>query len=192
MVKANESKNKYNYKYIKQPDKKTSLKREVFDLVETLVYALVIVTITFTFFFKMAGVQGESMIYTLYNQDRLIISNLFYKPKNGDIVVLSIPEIFDKPIIKRVIATEGQTVDISDKGDVYIDGVKIDEPYIHDKTNKKLHNKYPYLVPQGHIFIMGDNRNNSKDSRDVGCVNVKNIMGKAVFRFLPFNRIGVL
>ena len=164
----------------------------IFDIFEMLVAVFVIVVMTIIFLFRTVGVEGESMMYTLKDKDRLVISNFLYTPAVGDIVVLNLPDKFNVPIIKRIIATEGQMINITKDGDVYVDGQKREESYVHDKTTKKTYNSYPLKVPEGCVFVMGDNRMHSSDSRDVGCVSAKNIVGRAVLRVLPLESFGSL
>ena len=126
----------------------------------------------------------------------LIISNFMYTPKYGDIVVISHGEKYDDPIIKRVIATEGQALSINyTTGEVSVDGVILDEPYIKGKTIKLRHPlDIPDRIPKGYVFVMGDNREGSLDCRstEIGLIPVENIIGKAEWRIFPFNTIGYL
>lgn len=174
-----------------------SLKSELFEWLETVAFSLVAVVFVFTFIFRIVGVDGKSMQNTLQDGDRLIISHLFYQPKAGDIVVVTQPNAVNKPLIKRIIALGGQTVDIdTERGLVYVDGVVINEPYIKEPT-VRIPNPpmtFPYTVPEGKVFVMGDNRNNSLDSRstDVGPIDERYILGKAIFRIYPLNRLGGL
>ncbi len=174
-----------------------SLKSELFEWLETVAFSLVAVVLVFTFIFRIVGVDGKSMQNTLQDGDRLIISHLFYQPKAGDIVVVTQPNAVNKPLIKRIIALGGQTVDIdTERGLVYVDGVVINEPYIKEPT-VRIPNPpmtFPYTVPEGKVFVMGDNRNNSLDSRstDVGPIDERYILGKAIFRIFPLNRLGGL
>ena len=174
-----------------------SLKSELFEWLETIAIALVAVVLLFTFVFRIVGVDGDSMMDTLYDGDRLIVSHLFYKPKAGDIVIITQPNAVNKPLVKRIVALGGQTVDIDiERGLVYVDGEVIDEPYIKEPTvripNPPI--QFPYTVPEGKVFVMGDNRNNSLDSRStaVGPIDERYILGKAVFRIFPLNRFGGL
>jgi len=184
----------------------TSFKAFVFDWLEVLVHAIIAVVICFSFLFRIATIDGPSMKDTLYDGERVIISNLFYEPKVGDIVVISrnkensVYTMNDSntPIIKRIIAMEGQTVDIDfEKGVVYVDGIELDEPYARTPTNRKYDVEFPVTVDEGCVFVLGDNRNDSMDSRDsrigeYGMVDTRYILGHAVFRILPFDKIGRL
>ena len=112
-----------------------SLKREIFEWLETIAFSLVAVVLLFTFVFRIVGVDGDSMMNTLQDKDRLIITHLFYHPKQGDIVIITQPNSVNKPLVKRIVALGGQTVDIdTDRGLVYVDGEVIDEPYILEPT----------------------------------------------------------
>lgn len=133
------------------------------------------------------------MMDTLHDKDRLIVTNFLYKPDNGDIVVISHGQNLNKPIIKRVIATEGQSLKIDfQKGIVSVNGAVIDEPYIKALTTKQGDAEIPEVIPEGMVFVMGDNRNHSTDSRfsTVGLIPVTNIIGKAQFRISPFSSFG--
>ncbi len=184
----------------------TSLKAFVFDWLEVLVHAIIAVVICFSFLFRIATIDGPSMKDTLHHGERVIITNLFYEPKVGDIVVISrnkensVYTMNDSntPIIKRIIAMEGQTVDIDfEQGIVYVDGVALDEPYTRTPTNRKDDVEFPVTVDEGCVFVLGDNRNESMDSRDsrigeYGMIDTRYILGHAVFRILPFDKIGRL
>lgn len=164
-----------------------------FDWIQTIVTALVACILVFVFVGRTVGVIGPSMQQTLVEGDRLVISNLFYTPKYGDIVVLRKDTFKNEPIIKRVIATEGQTVDIDfDAGVVYVDGAALDEPYVNAPTYEREDFEGPVTVPEGCVFVMGDNRNRSTDSRyaAIGCVDVRYILGKAMFRITPLSKFG--
>lgn len=166
---------------------------ELFDWVQCIASALVVCILVFVFLVRTVGVIGSSMVPTLEEGDRLIISKLFYTPKSGDIVVLHKDSFMKEPIIKRVIATEGQTVDIDfDAGIVYVDGVALDEPYTNDYTYDREDFDEPVTVPENCIFVMGDNRNRSTDSRTeaLGCVDTRYLLGKALFRITPFSKFG--
>ena len=189
-----------------QENKQENIKTFIFDWLEVLVHAIIAVVICFSFFFRIATIDGPSMENTLLNGERVIISNLFYEPKVGDIVVISRNKensVFtmnesNTPIIKRIIATEGQTVDIDfEQGVVYVDGIALDEPYTKTPTNRKWDIEFPVTVDEGCIFVLGDNRNDSLDSRDArigeyGMIDTRYILGHAVYRIFPLDKIGKL
>lgn len=179
--------------------------REVFEWLDIVVASIIAVVIIFTFVFRIVAIEGPSMMDTLYNGERVVISNLFYQPKRGDIVVISrntdnSGEVgsYDEPIIKRVIATEGEVVDIDfEKGIVYVDGVALKEDYIREPTYRNFDITFPIRVKENSVFVMGDNRNDSLDSRssqigDNGMIDEKYILGHAVLRVFPINKIGRL
>ncbi len=188
-------------------EKKKSLKAEIVDWMDVLSVSVVAVVLIFTFFFRVVTISGDSMMNTLINGEKVIISNMFYTPEYGDIVVISRntnnslnSDEYAEPIIKRVIAVAGQTVDIDyDAGIVYVDGVALEEDYTRTLTTLK-HDyeiEFPAYVPDNCIFVMGDNRNESLDSRsqfigDNGMIDTRYVLGKAVYRVYPFNRIGGL
>ncbi len=169
---------------------KKSLQREVLEWVLSIVIAVVVALIIRNFVFTVVKVEGTSMVPTLQNNDRLIVWRLGYEPKEGDIIVLH--QKGEHPFIKRIIATEGQTVDINFRTHkVFVDGVELDEPYINQPTAETGDVTFPVTVSEDSVFVMGDNRNNSRDSRfqSVGMVAEEDIIGKAIWRFFPLNNI---
>ena len=177
-----------------QPSEETSMKAELYDWVEAVVFSVGVIVLIFTFLFRIVGVKGESMMNTLQDGNRVIISDINYRPKTDDIVVLSTKAVSD-PIIKRVIATGGQTVNIDySTNTVYVDGKPISEPFIKEPMYQSGDVKLPTTVPKGHVFVMGDNRNDSFDSRfsQIGMIDDRYILGHAVFRLYPFSEIGLL
>ena len=191
------------------PNKPVS--KEIFDWIDTIVIALVAVVLIFTFFFRIATIVGPSMQNTLYSGERVIISGFNYEPEYGDIVVISRNtnnavgnvENGREPIIKRVIATEGQWVDIDfKKGVVYVGEdpahlEPLNEPYTKTLTTRKWDIDFPVYVADNCVFVLGDNRNDSLDSRsssigDGGLVDKRYILGKAIYRIWPFDAFGGL
>jgi len=195
-------------KDVPSEDKKESWQKSVLLYLHDLIYMLAAIMLVFLLLFRMVIVSGSSMYSTLWDGDwLLLISNMFYQePEYGDIIVACKDSFNDgEPIIKRVIATEGQIVDINfEAGAVYVDGELLEEDYIYTPTNYAEGISFPLLVREGCIFVLGDNRNGSKDSRhpDIGLIDRREILGKAIFLVFPgtnegnsprdFDRIGVL
>lgn len=159
----------------------------IYDWMSSIIIAFVIVVILLTFVFRLIDVDGTSMEPTLIDTDKVIVTNLFYEPHNGDIVVISHGQEYDKPLVKRVIAIAGQKLRIDfDKREVYVDDKLLDEPYIQGETIKG-NGEIPEVVPEGKVFVMGDNRTVSLDSRytEVGLIDEDAIIGKAQFVLIP-------
>jgi signal peptidase I len=187
-----------NYVPNEEEQKTGGLMVELYEWLEAIAFALSIVVILFTFVFRVVSVSGPSMNPTLISGDRVILNSLFFTPSNGDIVVITQPNSHDnEPLIKRVIAVEGQTIALDPENDtVTVDGVVLNENYILEEDLKSAGNayEYPLTVPKGKVFVMGDNRNDSFDSRadGLGMVDEDYIMGRAIFRIYPFERVGGL
>ena len=171
----------------------------VFDWLGSLFMALVIVLLVMTFCFRIIDVDGKSMEPTLIDTDKVAITNLFYTPHDGDIVIISHAQEYQKPLVKRVIATAGQELKVDyDNNAVYVDGEKLDEPYIQGMTvrgdvpEKEING----IVPEGKVFVMGDNRGISLDSRyrQIGFIDEDLIIGKAQLDIIPhkYDENGIL
>ncbi len=173
---------------------KGSIWLDVYGLLSDLTFCLVLVTFVFVFAFRLVIVDGESMVPTLQDGDMLVIlSNFIYEPEVGDVVVVRSEAIEKGPLVKRVIAMDGQTVDIDFMtGDVFVDGVLQDEPYINNPTTRDEGTEFPITVPEGSVFVMGDNRQHSTDSRNpqVGCIDKRYVLGKALQIVFPFRDFG--
>lgn len=195
----------------KKKDKKQSRFADVFDCLETFCYALVLMMILFVFVLRFVTVNGTSMVETLQHNDKLIISDVLYTPATGDIVVIDADGLFqDRYIIKRVIATGGQTVDINfESWEVRVDGTLLEEDYVnYDGTPMKTEmwietsesvvktyedgalKRASFTVPEGQIFVMGDNRNGSSDGRQVGCLGEDRVLGRVLIRVGPKSSFG--
>lgn len=180
------------------------IRQNIWEWIETIAVSFLVVVFTFTFIFRIVGISGDSMLNTLVDEERVIVSNLFYTPKQGDIVVISRNYLNNaddtsdssSPIIKRVIAVAGQKVDIDFKaGIVYVDDQPLTEPYTKTLTNQPGNVKFPVTVPENCVFVLGDNRNESLDSRfswigDNGMIDTRYILGKALFRVFPLSKFG--
>ena len=190
------------------PSKKQTEGRGAYEWVQALVCSVLTVVLIFTFVVRIVRVAGESMRETLQDQDMLVVLNnwLCGTYEQGDIVILQRDDFYGgEPIVKRVIATEGQTVDIDfDAGVVYVDGTALEEPYTREPTWTQEGTEFPLTVPEGCIFVMGDNRNDSDDSRDsaLGPVDTRCVLGRALLLAVPgptadtdqrdWSRVGIL
>ncbi len=173
-----------------------SLKLDLYFWLQALVMALVALILIFTLVGRIIGVDGSSMVPTLHHGDMLILQSLGYKPRQNDVVVLTKESFMEQPIVKRVIAVGGQTVDIDyTENTVYVDGVALDEPYINELMEDLGPESITHAeVPEGSIFVMGDNRNHSSDSRSprLGVVDERYVLGRALMVLLPFQDFGVI
>ena len=197
-----------------EENKQGKAQKTILSYLHDLVFGLVAVLLLFMLVFRVIVVSGSSMEQTLYNGDCIILlsSVLYNEPKQGDIVVINKYSYENgKTIIKRVIATEGQTVEFDfEKRLVFVDGVQLEEDYAYyfddrEMAHGDIQSPYSVVVDEGCVFVMGDNRNNSLDSRSsvIGQVDCREILGKALFLAFPgmgqgedearnFKRIGVL
>ena len=163
--------------------------RFVYDWLDSLIYAILLILLIFTFFFRVVGVNGDSMNPTLQSGDWLTVSAITDEVQTGDIVVITQPNSLNEPLIKRVIAKGGDTVNIDFiEGTVTVNGKILYEPYIAEKTEVSGDYVYPLEIPEGYIFVMGDNRNNSLDSRfrTIGLIDERYVLGVAETRIYPF------
>ena len=188
-IEPNSSKPQYDVK--PQVSKRTV---NLFDWVQSVVVAIVALCAVFTFVLRPVKVVGESMLPTLNGGDWLLLSAFDANPEYGEIIVSTQPNHTSsgEPVIKRVIATGGQTVDIDfARGIVSVDGVELNEPYVKDLTHRSFDVDFPLTVPEGTVFVMGDNRNDSLDSRTtrIGFIDEDYILGSVKMRIFPFKTI---
>lgn len=175
---------------------------KIFDFIELFIFTVAAVFILTTLVFRHAIVDGESMEGTLYNGEHLIISNMFYEPERGDIIVFedfSLDENLRKPIIKRVIAKGGDRVYIDYSGTVFVNGEEIDDGGKYLSGGRYIFRpsyEYAcleeYVVPDGCIFVLGDNRNNSTDSRCFGAISEDTVLGEVKIRISPLKKLGTV
>lgn len=165
--------------------------RSLYEWAQALVCSVLAAVMVFAFCARVVGVSGGSMRETLQNGDLLLVVNraLCGDFERGDVVIAAKAAFENgEPIVKRVIATGGQTVDVDfDNGVVYVDGEALEEPYIREATHLSEGTEFPFAVPEGCVFLMGDNRNGSRDSRapELGAVDERCLIGRAVFLLLP-------
>ncbi len=187
--------------YKNKPEKNSTSYIEVaFELIEQFAFVCAIVLVMFAFVVRLNIVNGTSMDNTLAGGQKLAVSSLFYKPKAGDIVVIHdiTATPYNSPIVKRVIATGGQTVDIDfDTWTLTVDGEIVDESayrYLNPDTPLlRAEYKFPITVPEGEIFVLGDNRNDSADSRqiEIGTIDARCVVGRAVARLTPLTDVTI-
>ena len=185
-----------------------SLAKSILTYMHDLIYMIAVIMVVFLLLFRVVIVSGSSMYSTLWDGDWLLLlgNGIYQNPEYGDIIVARKDSFNNgEAIIKRVIATEGQTVDIDfEAGIVYVDGVALEEDYTYTLTTHREGMEFPLTVTEGCIFVMGDNRDDSKDSRhpDIGLIDTRQVLGRALFLIFPgtgelglardFDRIGVL
>lgn len=180
-------------KSVPQEPQKKDTAWELHSWLRDIVFCVTLVTLVFVFAVRLVNVDGDSMYPTLHNFDKVALrSGVLCEPEVGDIVVLRAPG-YQMPLVKRVIATEGQTVDIDFvAGIVYVDGVALEEPYVNSPTNAMGDTQFPQTVAEGCVFVLGDNRNDSSDSRHarVGQVPKEKILGEVMLVLWPLDRFG--
>ncbi|MDR0858750.1 MAG: signal peptidase I [Oscillospiraceae bacterium] len=159
---------------------KQDISAVIYDYLKMVVVIVVCCLLVFVFVVRKTAVEGTSMLDTLHHNDQLIVSNLLYEPKRGDIAVLTHTEYMTKPMVKRVIAVGGDTVDIDyEAGYVILNGTPLDEPYIREPMFPRISGvEFPLTIPEGYIFVLGDNRNGSSDGRVYGPVDKREVVGK--------------
>ena len=161
----------------------------VYEWMDSFVFSIILILIVFVFGFRVVGVDGESMMPTLNDKDWLAVQAINNTIERGDIVVITQPNITNEPLIKRVIAVGGDTLDINFMtGEVKVNGEVIDEPYIMAPTHNQGDFNKPIRIPEGYLFVMGDNRNSSLDSRfsSIGVIDERYVLGVANIRLFPF------
>ena len=179
----------------KQEQAKPVRGQNLLEWYEALISAALVLVLIFSFFFRIIQVDGSPMVPTLVNGDKLIVWGAGYTPQRGDVVIVDSYTSYGKPLVKRVIAKGGDTVSIDyATGTVAVNGEVLQEDYIAEPTYLGYDVTFPYTVPEGTVFVMGDNRNQSLDSRStyVGCIDERDILGRVLLCFMPFTDFGVV
>ncbi len=172
---------------------KSTFSQKLVELASIIASSIIAIMLIFTFVFRVVGVSGPSMMNTLHNGDWLLVSAFITEPERGDIVIVTQPNTFHEPIVKRVIAVGGDTIDIDfDTAAVFVNGKQIDEPYLGSPTTDDEGAwTYPLTLKEGQVFVMGDNRQHSTDSRspDIGLIEENYILGQVMVRFSPLSSL---
>lgn len=183
---------------IKKENTPATVKKSGWDFVygwlDSLVFAIMLILVVFVLAFRIVGVVGDSMNPTLQSGEWLAVKAINTSINRGDIVIVTQPNDINEPLVKRVIAVGGDTIDINfERGEVKVNDEILDEPYIADLTHRQGDFDGPISIPEGYVFVMGDNRNDSLDSRfnSVGLIDERYVLGVAEFRFYPFDTLEI-
>ncbi len=179
----------------KAPQRQSAADKNIVEWVEAVVWAAAVLLVLFTFAVRIVHVDGDSMLPTLTDGERLLISSVPYTPRRGDIVVTDRYTGYGRVLVKRVIGCPGDTIDIDfDAGVVYRNGEPLEEPYTAAPTWLAEGTAFPLTVPEGCVFLMGDNRNDSLDSRspEIGCIDARDVLGKVLLRLTPLQKLGAV
>ena len=176
----------------KKNKEKNTPAEELYGWAQSFLFAIMLLVLVSSFFVRISGVSGGSMLNTLKDNDRVLVQIMGYNhPEKGDIVVVTAPDFSSEPIVKRVIALEGDVVEVYAGGHVFVNGEELYEPYVSSTDfNGGQALTYPYTVPEGHMFVMGDNREVSADSRyySIGPIDLDNVIGKVFCRLWPMEK----
>ena len=173
--------------------KKNSAAVELFEWAQSLIWVLLFLVMMNAFFVRISGVSGDSMYPTLENGDMVLTQVCAYEqPQRGDIVIINAPHFDEEPLVKRVIGIEGDIVEVFDDGSVYVNGEQIDEAYVNESVFDGGSTEYPCYIGEGEVFVMGDTRNYSADSRmrSLGVLSTEDVIGKVFFRMWPIGSFG--
>ena len=168
---------------------------EWFEWYDAAVFGLAVIVLCFTFAVRIVTVDGHSMEPTLLSGQRVAVQSAFYRPQYGDVVVVDSYSRYGDMLVKRVVGVGGDVIDIDfEAGVVYRNGQALEEPYVLGPTTLSYDIRFPVTVPQGSVFLLGDNRNGSTDSRSslIGIIDERYVVGRFLFRIFPFSKIGTV